>query len=152
MAPNGIALSARNVIITLPASAPAGAAVAWEHLRGCRTPAPLPPRLYELSAPQPAMLTYLCTRYVEEGAPSDVVRFVQDHERIKIFYEVGRLGGQRGCCDLAQQCLMIGDSPLRAGLPAARPPCAASHLPCMGGFASLHRRCTDRSPPTSLAR
>lgn len=104
MAPNGIALSARHVTITLPASAPAGAAVAWEHLCGCRAPAPLPLRLFELSAPQPAMLTYLCTRYVEEGAPADVVRFVQDHERIKIFYEVGKLGGQKGCCDLAQQC------------------------------------------------
>ncbi len=101
MAPNGISLAASNCTITLPASAPAGAAVAWEHLRGCRTPVPLPLRLFELSAPLPAMLTYLCTRYVAEGAPSDVVRFVQDHERIKIFYVVGRLGGQSGCCDLA---------------------------------------------------
>ena len=102
MAPNGIALSARNVTITLPASAPAGAAVAWEHLCGCRAAASLPLRLYELSAPQPAMLTYLCTRYVEEGAPADVVRFVQDHERNKIVTEVGRLGGRRGCLTLLQ--------------------------------------------------
>ena len=94
MPPDGVEPATHNRTLTLPAVDLAGAEVAWAYMCTARQnhgSAPLPPDLYRLySAPNPAMLTYLCNGYVDVGAEEyagDAVKmndFVQDHERDKL--------------------------------------------------------------------